>query len=173
LYNNHEGINTWLREASRERIARSPLRTTAEWVVIDDATIGFHPASTGTRIRALVLMTGSVLRALRINDAFRFAVWWNSHEGFLARAHSLIVHSAAQAVRSARCGRARVLHAGLGIHFRLEGAYRERISDVSRLAGTRGNVIDDGTLRPNAAHARARVVALVADAGLVRGTIRA
>jgi hypothetical protein len=172
LYNNHEKINTWLREASRERIARSPLRTTAEWVVIDDATIGFHPTSAGTRIRALVLMTSSVLRALRINDAFRLAVRRDPHERFLTRAHSLIVHGAAQAVRPARCGRARVLHVRLGIRFRLESAYRERISDVSRFAGTRGNVIDDGTLRSNATYARARIVALVADAGLVRGTIR-
>lgn len=141
--------------------------------MIDDATIGFHSASARARIRALVLVTRSVLWTLRVDDAFRLAVRWCTHEGLLARAHGLIVHGAAQAVRAARRRRTRIPHARLGIRFRLEGATRERVADISGLAGARGNVIDDGTLCSNAAHAWTRIAAFVADASLVRGTVRA
>lgn len=164
---------TWLREAPGERIARHSLRAAAKRIVIDDAAVGLHSTSPGARVRALVLVARSILRALRVDDAFWFAIRRDSHERFLAGAHGLIVHGAAQTVRSARRRRAWISDAGLGVHFRLEGTDRERIADVSGLAGARGNVIDDGTLGTHAAHAWAGIAALVADASLVRGTIRA
>lgn len=141
--------------------------------MIDDATIGFHTASAWTRIRAFILIACPVLRTLRVDDAFWLAVRRSTREGLLTRAHGLIVHRATQAVRSARCRRARIANGRLDFYFRLEGADRERISDVSGLAGARGNVIDDRALRANAAHARAGVLALVANASFVRRTIRA
>lgn len=65
---------TWFREASGEGIARLPLRTAAERIVIDNAAIGLHAASARARIRAFVLVAGPVLRTLRIDDALRPAV---------------------------------------------------------------------------------------------------
>lgn len=162
-----------MREASGEGIARLALRATAERVVIDDATIGFHTASAGAWVRALVLVARSVLRALRIDNAFRLAVRRGAYEGLLARAHGLVIHGTAQTVRSAECRRARVPDGRLGFCFRLEDANRERIADVAGLAGARGYVIDNRTLRTDAAHTRTRILAFVANASFVRGTVRA
>lgn len=141
--------------------------------MIDDTAIGFHSASAGARIRALVLVTRFILRTLRVDHAFRLAVWWRTDKRLLTRADGLIVHRTAQAVRSAGRRRARVSDGGLGIHLRLERATGKRISDVTRFASARGNVIDHRALRPDTAYARTWIFALVANASLVRRAIRA
>lgn len=141
--------------------------------MINDAAVGFDPASARARVGTFVLVASPVLRALRIDDTFRLAVRRRAHKRFLARAHGLVVHGATQAVRSAGRGRARITHGRFCLRFWLQGANDKRITDVTGLTGTCRDVIDDGTLRPHAAHTRTRVRALIANACLIRGTVSA
>ena len=51
-------------------------------------------------------------------------------------------------------------------------ALRKRVSNISLVADTNGNMVSDSAVGIDAAEARTRVLALSADAGLVRRTVR-
>lgn len=85
-----------------ERISSGSWWTAAQWIVIDHSTIGSDSASSRARVVALVLVAGSVLRTLRINDALGPAIRGRTDERVSARAHCLVLDSSAQTVRSAR-----------------------------------------------------------------------
>lgn len=89
------GIITGFKETSGERIACHSLRTTAEWIVIDNTAIGFDSTRAGTWVSTFVLVACSILWTFRIDDTFWLAIRRDTHEGLLARAYGLAVYSTA------------------------------------------------------------------------------
>lgn len=164
---------TCLRITPGERIPSGPMWAAAQWIVIDDATGSSDSTSSRARIGTPVLVTSSRLRALGVHDAFRLAVRRCTHEGLLARAHSLSADSSAQAVGPARRWTAGVCNAWLCVLNHRWSADRKGIPDESRLAGAGGNMVDDRALGLNTAYPWTGVLALVANTGLVRWTVRA
>lgn len=158
--------------------------TTSEWIaghvqwaatdriVIDHFALGVETTNAGTRIGTAEPVARLVLRTLRIHCALRLAVRWSSNEVLQAGADGQTIGYATFTIRTTWRGQA-----GIGDRSRscwlIESAIREWISSVAIIADAVGHMVDRIALGIGTADAWTRILALVPDASLVCGTIRA
>jgi hypothetical protein len=142
--------------------------------VIDNLAPSVETAASSTRFFAFVIAAGLGRGAFGVDDALGSAVGWRSDVLGLARAHGLSVDLSALAVRSAGRWIARIDNRRLSdrsLGHRSAGA--EWISLVALKASAHRHVILDVADGVLAASSRARVLALILDAGAIGGAVRA
>lgn len=160
---------TWYRRqgAVLEGISSIPGSAGARGKVVDHLTVSVLPASSRTRVLALIVDAGQVRHAIRIQDTFRpTALVGIPHVVRETRARSGPVSFLANSVGSARTRVARI-QGNLRQSNRLKVAENERISDVTLQADAVRRVAHHATVSVLAASSRTRVPALLVDTGQI------
>lgn len=145
---------------------------TADRVVIDHLALGVQATDAGARISAAELVARLVLRTFRIHCALWLAVGWSSNEVLQAGADSQTVGDATFTVRTTWRWQAGIGNWSRGGWLKAT-AIREGISGVAIIADAVGHMIDCVALGIRSADAWTRILALVPDASLVCGAVRA
>lgn len=162
----------WCWVATSKWISSHVQWAAADRIVIDHFALGVQTTNAGARIGTAELVTRLVLRALRIHCALRFAVWRISDEVLQARADGEAIGFATFTVRTTWRWQAWIGQRSRSWWFKAS-AIRERIATVAIIADAVGHMIDRVALGIGAADAWTRILALVSDARLIGGTIRA
>lgn len=159
---------TGLPLAAHEGVAHEAGLAAADGVVVDDAAARVRAARAGAGVGTALRHARVVLRAVGRDDALGPALRRRAHVARLARAHGRAVTPAAHAVRAARRRLARV-HGLLGQRWRWRNrpARHQRVAREAGRARAHGRVVRHVALGVRAACARARVGALVVEAGAV------
>lgn len=152
-----------------ERVAGVAGRTGTDGNVLDDLALGVVAARARARVAALAAHAGAIACAVRTGGALGPAA--------LVRIALVLGQTCALAVLAECVGAARRRIAQvlglrpLGGRRRFGRALGERIADVAGVTGADGHVAQDLAFGLEATGARARIAALLIDAGLIAGTV--
>jgi len=140
--------------------------------MVNHLALGIQAARLGARISAAEFVASLVRRTFGIDRALWFAIGWSSNKGIQAGAYGQTIGHPAFAVGSARRWIAGICNWwwGRDLHSATTG---ERISSIAVIADTVGHMVHSIALGVQSTDSGTRILALVADAGLVRGTIGA
>lgn len=172
-----------------EGIASEAGRTSAEGTVIDNSTVGAHPASTRTWVSTKLIETRLGRRAFGIRGTFGPTGGWGTNVAWQTGAHSLLVDFAALRVwttgrRLARIGGDNIFcrrMSNISKKGRNSSPHRRTRNGRATYKGAasctigapaHGYVINDIANGILAASARAWIRAFVAQTGLIARTIR-